>query len=490
MKKFFIILVLCFVPFLFLTGCKKNELKKAGKNLSNYNLNLTVDWENKTVAGNEEVEYVNSSEQELGFICFNLYPSAFREGSTQSVVSTLNKARCYPNGESFGGIEVLSCTGESVAGFEIGGEDENILKVNLTCPLEKGKSTKIKIDFNLQVPNCNHRFGWGENTMNLGNFYPIACVFENGEFVQNAYHFNGDPFYSECANYTVSVTAPSSLTVAGSGMRKEKQNGESKTTTFSNNAIRDFALVLGEFQTKSTSVDGTNINYYFYNDENADLSLETAKKSIQTFNKLFGTYPYSCYNVVQTGFIQGGMEYPCLVMISDSVSAQDYQNVIVHETAHQWWYGMVGNNQIENAWQDEALAEFSTALFYKYNPEYNIDFEKHFTNLKASYQVFEKVYTEVLKDLDKSMNRSIDEFNTEPEYTYLTYVKGNLMFKALYDSMGEKKFLNALQEYLKEHKFKVATPQNLIDCFSKESGSDMTSFFENWLSGNVNINEL
>lgn len=490
MKKFFIVLILFFVPFLFLTGCKKNELSKASKNLSSYNMNLNLDFENKTLSGTENVEYVNSSGGELDCVMFNLPPSAFREGSTQSVVSSLNKSKCYPNGVSYGGIEITSCTGENVAGFEITGADKNILKVNLKNPAQNNKNVKIAISFNLTIPNCNHRFGWNEDIINLGNFYPIACVFENGNFVEELYHFNGDPFYSECANYTVSISAPADLTVTGSGEGKVKQNGEKKTTTFSSKAVRDFALVIGDFQTKSTNVDGTVINYYYYNDENADRSLETAKKSIQTFNKLFGSYPYPTFNVVQTKFIQGGMEFPCIVMISDSVTGADYQNVIVHETAHQWWYGMVGNNQITNAWQDEALAEFSTALFYKYNPEYNIDFEKHFTNLKASYQVFEKVYTEVLKDLNRSIDRPINEFNTEPEYTYLTYVKGNLMFKALYDSMGEKKFLNALQNYFKTYKFKTASPENLISCFSKASGKDQSAFFNNWLSGNVNINEL
>ena len=490
MKKFFIFVFLLLTPLIFFTGCKKNELTKASKNLTSYDMNLVLDFENKTLSGNEQVEYVNKTGSALGFICFNLYPSAFREGSSQSVVSGLNKNRCYPNGLSFGGIEILSCNGNNVSNFEITGEDQNILKINLKNALENNKSEKFLINFKITIPNCNHRFGWSEDIINLGNFYPIACVFENGAFVENTYHFNGDPFYSECANYTVSITTSKELTAVGSGEGKIQQNGETKTTTFSTKAIRDFAIVVGKFENKSTNVDRVTINYYFYNDENADLSLETAKKSIQTFNKLFGSYPYAIYNVVQTKFIQGGMEYPCLVMISDAITGADYQNVIVHETAHQWWYSLVGNNQIKNAWQDEALAEFSTALFYKYNPDYNIDFEKHFTNLKASYQVFEKVYTEVLKDLDKSISREINQFNTEPEYTYLTYVKGNLMFKALYDSMGEKKFLNALQNYFKTYKFKIASPENLISCFSKASGSDLTGFFNNWLSGNVNINEL
>jgi len=56
------------------------------------------------------------------------------------------------------------------------------------------------------LPNINHRFGYGDNTVNFGNFYPVACVYENGKgFIQDLYHSNGDPFYSECSNYEVEI---------------------------------------------------------------------------------------------------------------------------------------------------------------------------------------------------------------------------------------------------------------------------------------------
>jgi aminopeptidase N len=65
------------------------------------------------------------------------------------------------------------------------------------------------------------------------------------------------------------------------------------------------------------------------------------------------------------------MEYPALVMISDNIGEHiSYEEVIVHEVAHQWWYSLVGNDQINYGFLDEGLTEYSTILFFENNPEY------------------------------------------------------------------------------------------------------------------------
>ena len=228
----------------------------------------------------------------------------------------------------------------------------------------------LEIKFGLTIPNCAHRFGYAENTLNLGNWYPIACVFEAGEFVTDGYSANGDPFFSDVANYFVTFNYPSELKLACTG---EKQ-GESiakdiSTVQIRATAVRDFACVFSEkFSVISSPNADCTINYFYYDDEKFEKHLQVCVDAVNTFNSLFGMYPYSVLNVVKSNFFQGGMEYPQLVYISDMIdNDSEYINVIVHEIAHQWWYGVVGNNECENAWIDEGLAEYSTALFYDKN---------------------------------------------------------------------------------------------------------------------------
>ena len=147
---------------------------------------------------------------------------------------------------------------------------------------------------------------------------------------------------------------------------------------------------------------------------------------------------------------------------------------------------MVGNDEYTLPWLDEALTEFSTALFYDYNEDYNLTHQKIVKANKENYTLFITVYEDVLGSIDTSM-RAVDKYNTEPEYTYCTYVKGVLMYESLYSLVGEKKFIKSLQNYYQTNKFKNVTADELIEAFTKTTGNDMQSFFDSWIKGKVVI---
>ncbi len=371
---------------------------------------------------------------------------------------------------------------------EITGEDKNILNVVFKISLQPTAMHEIKIKFTVKIPNCNHRLGYGDGFVNLGNFYPIACVYENGKFVTDTYSSNGDPFYSDIASYSVTLKQPVSFNVASTGnITKETVNNQTKTTKISAVSVRDFAMVLSnKMQVKESVVDGVKISYHYLQDAQADTSLKCAEDSVRTYNELFGQYPYKQLSVVQTGFCFGGMEYPNLVYISQSVEDyESYINVIAHEIAHQWWYGVVGNNEYKYGWLDEGLTEFSTILFYENNPSYNISAEKILENTNKNYRTFLRVYTEVFNKVDTTMNRSLNEYATETEYVYTAYVKGVLLHESLRNLLGEKKYIKCLKAYFSECGFKNNTPEQLIDSFENSSKKDLKSFFNAWINGEV-----
>ena len=499
MKKILVILFCCFSVFL-LFGCDKD----VDVQFSTYDLDIVYDDYNKTLLGKEKLNYVNNSDSTLEYICFHLYPTAFKQGSRQSVISLNEYKACYYNGSSYGDIEIISVlnSDEESLNFEFCGDDENILKVFLSKELEPNKNTEIQIDFFVKLPNINHRFGYGENTINVANFYPIVCVYENGQFFEKGYHSNGDPFYSQMANYNVKITYPSNLTIAHTG--KLQNNTDTScdfnidnqvvqtACTVSNvcaTKVRDFAFVLSEkFEVISANQDETQIQYYYYNDTKPEQSLQTAIDAVKTFNGLFKKYPYSTLSVVEANFVHGGMEYPNLVYISDSISDYaSYQNVIVHEIAHQWWYNLVGSNSFDNGWQDEGLTDYSTALFYEKNPQYNQSKDEIITNAVKNYSFFVDIYSSVYGKLDTSMTRALDEYPTSPEYVYVAYVKSMLMFDSLRELIGDESFFKGLRLYFDQYCYKEATPKNLIACFEKATNQNLEPFFNSWLNGKVLI---
>lgn len=470
-------------------GCNLN-VDRAAIDVTNYQFNLEFNEEIHSINGKMKVDYFNKSEKPLGEIRFNLYPNAFREQSQQSVISLSAYDKCYYNGVSYGNIEILRVYDKSELdlNFQICGVDENILSVVLQNKVQPETYTSFFIEFTVLIPNINHRFGYGENTVNLGNFFPIACVYENGKWIEIEYCSYGDPFYSEIANYLVEITYPKNYIIASTGKEAATSAlGDKKISILDAKAVRDFAIVLSKkFQVATEKVNNTNVSYYYYDDEQFQNSLETGKKAIKTYSELFGRYPYEEMNVVQSNFVHGGMEYPCLVLISDSI--QDYEtytHTILHEIAHQWWYGVVGNNQTDYAWLDEGLTEFSCALFFKQNPDYNITVEDLVQQANSSYQVFQAIYGNVLGKINTSINRSLGQFSTEPEYFNLVYVKGFLLLASVSDLIGEQKVINCLKNYYSTFAFKTATPEDFIGCFERISSRELENYFDTWLNGKI-----
>ena len=488
MKKIFSILL---ISLLFLSGCKSNlSLDSVSRDLDTYKMEIEYNDEEKYLSVQQNFEYKNRTDTTLTELYFHLYPNAFSEGAVNKPVGILSSEKAYPNGKSYGGINILSTSSKnSKLSHTVEGIDKDFLKVSLPKEIAPDESINIDFEYTVKIPNINHRFGFGNNTVNIANFYPVIAIYED-DWVLDPYHYNGDPFYSNIANYEILLTIPTNLTLASTGEILGKNEEENKTTyNISAKAVRDYAFVLSDkFKVLSEQVGKTTVSYFSYEEENPEEFLKASVDSLTTFNSLFGEYPYSTLSVVKSNFVHGGMEYPNLVLISDAVTEKaDYINVIVHEIAHQWWYGLVGNNQFEHGWLDEGLTEYSTNLFYEKNPEYGISANEIIKNTTSSFANFVELYTSVLGNVDTSMNRALDEYDTEPEYVYITYVKGMLFFNELRNILGYDKFISCLQDYFETYKFKLVKPEHMLGSFEKTSHTDLSGFFNSWISGKVLI---
>ncbi len=476
MKRLSFFLSLIFVMPLFLVGCGGES------EINSYKIVCEYDESAKSLTTFQETTFVNNSNNALSSVSLFLYPNSFKEVA----VSNAYFDRCYPNGESFGGVEIESVESEEQElKFEI--KNNEILSVTLLETLFPSEKVTFSIYFTVKLANVNHRLGYGENVINFGNFYPILCVYDDG-FVENSFAKNGDPFYSDVANYDVTITYNKAYTLVSSGdiLSTNEENGK-KVTHIKGEKLRDFCFVLStEFEVISQTVNGKEINYYFYDDQNAQENLALCVKVMDEFSNMFGDYPYKSVNIVKTNFCFGGMEYPNLVYISDAIQDEStYQYCIVHELAHQWWYSLVGNNEYEEAWLDESLTEYSTVLFFEKHSEYGFEYQEMIAGSESAYRLFVEIYTDILGDVDESMNRNLSEFETEPEYVNNVYTKGVLMFDNLRSLVGDNKFFKALREYFEEYKYKNASQEDLINVFIKVSHQNLKGYFDSWLCGEV-----
>jgi len=480
MKKWLcrVLVVVCAVAGLsFLPACQKKQ-----KTAAKYEIVAEYSPELSTVAGTVKLEFTNPTERALDTIKFNLYPNAYRENALYKAVSPAYEKVAYYNGKSYGSISVLSVNGGK--SWRVGGEDKNILLVETEKPLYPDEKIVLDISFLTKLATVNHRTGVAKNGVNLGNFFPVLCGWKNGAFYECPYYSDGDPFYLDCADYKMNFVLPKEYALASTGTVVEEKSLESKKQySLRAEKVRDFAVFACEkYQTLEKKIDGVKVRYFYFNDERAEENFKTISKAFTYFSKTFGGYPYPEYKVAQADFCYGGMEYPAITIVNPNLDVAEYAHTLVHETAHQWWYAAVGSDQINNAWQDEGLCEYSTKMFFDDHEEYGVSGKKFVDDALSAVREYYRVYGSVFGEADTRMTRNLSEYLSEYEYRTIAYDKGTVLFDTLKKSVGKKKFVSALKRYYSENKFKTVEPADLIGAFEK-TGVDVAGLFESFLSG-------
>lgn len=483
---------------LFLMGCKDGKQLNAdsltnkslnGTNeskLNNYKIEVDLNTDDMSYTGKQNISYVNNTDIDLEEVYFHLYPNAFRTLEDAPVL--------FNTGENIealsyipGNIEIqeVSSKKENLK-WNIEGDKDTILHIKLKEPIEKGESIELYLGYKVKLPTTKDRFGYHDKGINLGNWYPIACVYDKNGWNLDPYYKVGDPFYSETSNYQVSITTPKEMIVASSGnIVSEEVKGDRKTYNIEGELLRDFAWVASkEFTVKEKIVDDILIKLYSINDD-LDLinrALDMGEKSIKTFNSIFGKYPYGQYSIVITEF-PSGMEYPTIVFISDDFSENYLQDtlekVIVHETAHQWWYGLVGNDQVDEAWLDEGLATYSEVIYINeiYGKKLGKDYYDQ--NIRLGYEYAVEYLGE-----NEVVNKTLSEFIGWDDYGLLVYTRGAMFIDRINEEFGEEVLFKILKSYYEKYKFHIATTEDFIKICEEVTNTSFEPLVKEYLNGN------
>ena len=488
------LLILFILLIMIMVGCTKEEISNNetlitdnfnnldSEKLNHYNIEMDLNYDDKVYTGKQTTSYVNNTNESLEELYFHLYPNAFKTVDTAPIL--FSQGEDSPSSYEGGEIEILkvSYNGEDLD-FNIQGEGDTILHIDLKQPLIEDKKADIYLEYKVKLPTTQDRFGYGNKVINGGNWYPVVAVYDEDGWNLDPYYQIGDPFYSDIANYNVRINTDKDVVIASSGnILSEVVERDKKIYEIEGKLIRDFAWSASkDFKIAEKKLDNTNIKLYYLDKDKSMIeeSLEIGEKSIRTFSKLFGQYPYGVYSIVMTEF-PSGMEYPGVVFISDELFKEPLidmlEQVIVHETAHQWWYGLVGNDQIKEAWLDESLATYSEVLYNVevYNKEKG---EVYYTeNIEIGYELAESYLTE-----DDVVNKPLDKFVGWDDYGPLVYSKGGVFVHKIREEYGYDTLIKILNQYFKEYKFKVATTEDFIRICEEITQDDLSDLVDEWL---------
>ena len=441
---------------------------EAVPNATRYFIQATlIPGEPPTLTGVERVRYTNTETVTLDALYFRLYPNLPGYGGSMTVERVvLNGASAETRLEAKG----------------------SALRVALDPPLAPGAAVDLTLWFSATLPTDISSgygvFAFADGVYALAGFYPTIPVYDsNGWNVEIAPAY-GDVTFTDVAFYRVRLTAPADLVAAMSGSTLEtRDNGDgTRTWVAVGGPMRDFYVAMSaDYKVVSEQVDGTQVNSYYRSAqaEGGKLALRYAADALRLFSEEFGPYPYAELDVIATPTTAGGIEYPGAIVVAQGLYDQPggfFEVATAHEVAHQWWYGLVGSDQLDDPWLDESLTSYSEYLYYQETAgQARADYIKE--------RVFEEPYRNAQKaGHDRGVAGPVASFSEE-DYGAIVYGKGPLFFDAVRARMGDRAFFAALRAYLTAHRYGIAYPNDLVKAFDDASAQPIDDLYKFWILG-------
>lgn len=466
----------------------RQALLDAAQGLDEIVIDAAFDPVNRTLQVSQTLTLTNCTGVAQRLLVLRTYPSAFRSEDYSPAATEELYDSTYLNGFSDGAFTMnsaslqMQCGAQASAEYSYGDEAQTVLRVSLPTDWATGAALTLRLKYTVLIPQVAYRFGENGGVWTLGNAFAIPSPFVDGEYLIDEYISIGDPFVSECRNYTVNVTAPEDYTVAGTGTPTVGQAADGQRVThFSAPAVRDFALCVSKGYLHVMDMqDGVLVQGYALSAANADALVKYGKQALACYNARYGTYPYPVLSLCEVVFPFGGMEYPALTMIASDKLAKGgdtLEQLVAHEVAHQWWYAVVGNDEYRQAWQDEALAQFSVLDYWEARYGRDARDELQFSMADTSMRV---TIPEGV-----TPGSPVDYFGDMSEYGLVVYNRGAAALCALNTAM-EGKLDGFLSSYYHTYAFKLATRADFEALLKTYTGEDWSPLLSDYLDTYIN----
>jgi hypothetical protein len=493
-----------------------------------YYINARIDEETNIIHGNEILLYKNNSADTLNYIYYRLFQNAFVKGSHLRELEAANKVKArLGKYEAAGkGIELDAV---QVDGKEVSMElDNTILKIYLPKPLLPGKTMRVTMNFKTYYDNGSTRRrmkmydAWGFKHYNGCQWFPKVCVYDRKFGWENSQHLNKE-FYADFGKYEVALNFPSNYVVEATGELQNRSEvlpdtlrakldmknfakkkwgekpsiitpyvkGERKTWKYMAENVHDFAFTADpSYRIATTTWNGIECVGIAQEPHASGWqnSAEYVAKIIKVFSEDIGMYRYPKMVAADAS---DGMEYPMLTL--DGGSDPGYRGLLVHEIAHNWFYGMVGSNETYRAALDEGFTQFLTAWGMRRIDGNNIVEGKPKDKYRRAFyepqevmakRVFDAYTIDALTQQDAQLNTHSNDFGValhhEGGYRSVYYKTASMLYNLQY-TLGDSLFKGAMQHYFKQWCFGHPYFEDFRNSIIQYTKTDLNWFFDQWL---------
>ena len=494
---------------------------------ANYSIDVRLDAERRALTGREVLTWRNVSSVSTAELQFHLYYNAWKNTrSTWMQENRLGRGSALEGrpAEDWGWIDVTAVrllgAGDAppidltdrvhhIAPDDGNPDDETVLAVPLPQRVQPGDTVNLEIEWASRVPRTFARTGAIGDYFFLAQWFPKIGVLEDSGWNTHQFH-TATEFFSDYGVYDVRLTVPAGWVVGATGVEVDvRDNGDGTAThQYYQEDVHDFAWttspdVLDLWDTFThPNLPDVQIRLLLQpeHEEQAARYFEATRLTLESYGEWFGAYPYDHLTIVDPAWQSGsgGMEYPTLFtggarwLAPDDIAQPE--SVTIHEAGHQFWYGVVGNNEFEHAWLDEGLTTFATArvLDESFSPHYR------------SIRLFGGFVPWVIRDVPWS--RVVDgdrvtgyrrdarqDQQSTPTFRYwpgtavsISYDKTALWLHTLERYLGWTSLRQGMSAFYDRWRFAHPTPNDFFNAISTASGEDLDWFFDQ-VHGGANV---
>ncbi len=418
---------------------------------THYTLYVTLDYAGRNVAANETIRYVNTTGQTLSEIVLAVEPNLW--------------GNCFT-------VASLSEDDAEATNYDLSGHR---LTVYPAQPLAPGAVSKIAIGFSLSLPAKAYdgTFGYTSNQVNLTDWYPFVVPYMGGWVLHDNWAF-GEYLVYDIADYDIYIKTDSDVVLAASAPGEPAGD----TTHYHLDAARNFAISASDsFKVDESAVGSVKIrSYYFAGDGDASQAVVwMATQSLSLYGVKFAPYPHESLSIVETG-LPDGQEFDGLVFLGSNFysgyngsARSNLVTIGTHEIAHQWWYGLVGDDQAMEPWLDEAMSVYSERIFYEYNyPGYG----DWWWNFRVNY--FHPT---------GYVDSSVYSFGDFHSYVAAVYLNGANFLDDLRTRIGDDAFFAFLKDYASQESGRIATSSDFFSILREHTDKKFADIVRSYFRG-------
>ncbi|HEY3817350.1 MAG TPA: M1 family aminopeptidase [Polyangiaceae bacterium] len=469
--------------------------------VADYTLRATLDPEAHTVHGEGTITWRNTSTQPARELWLHLYLNAFKNERSAFFRERVGGRGSAPP-EDWGWIDVRKLVlraGDS-APVDVwptaelhrpGDDDETDARVPLPRTIEPGEAVQLDVVFDDKLPIVVERTGYRRHYHMVGQWFPkVARLEADGTWAHFPFHHLAE-FYADYGTYDVTLDVPQAYTLGATGPLVEWHVADGRRVErHVQSDVHDFAWTAWDaWQTARENIDGIDVTLLYPRGfkRMAQRELATLRFALPYYSKHYGRYPYKVLTVVhpqQDAGESGGMEYPTLITTGSSWMTPPGllapEIVTIHEMGHQWFYGLVGTNELAWPFLDEGINQFAEQDgMAKWRGEGSaLDF--------AGLTVSDASVDAMGGDFgvhDEPVAQPANAFTTGANYGELVYDRTASVMETLRRVYGDEPVLRALGRYARRYRFEHPGPEELLAVFEEVLGAHVaatlrTAFFE------------